>query len=506
MRDVDRRAIEAGLPGLLLMEAAAIGVLERLRVDFPDELSRSTVVLCGKGNNGGDGVALARHLRRLGLPVEAWLVDEPDQLSGDAATQVPAALASGVRIRILSSAETWADATVELAQAGLVVDALLGTGVRGGARGIVADAIRALARRRGPVAAIDLPSGLDADAARAEGVVVRATRTYTLCRPKRGLLERANEPWVGTWSVVPIGVADSFVEAAGSAVEWLDESAVAPLIPERPVDAHKGRFGHVLVLAGSVGKAGAAVLAARGALRGGAGLVTVGTPEAVRAEIAVAQPEAMTAALPEGEAATEAWLGEAESRAAVVIGPGLGRQPSTLDAVVRFQRGHRGVAVFDADALFAFPGCSGLMAAAPRVLTPHPGEAARLLGRSIDEVQANRDAAALEIASRTRAVTVLKGDRTVVACPSGRLAINSTGNPGMATGGTGDVLAGLIGAFLAGGVAPWDAARLAVYTHGAAGDLAAAELGGAGILAGDVANALPRALLALHCCERDAAW
>ncbi len=510
MRNVDRRAIETlGIPSLGLMEAAGRGVAERLLEHYPDLERRGVVVLCGKGNNGGDGLVAARHLHERGLRPAVLLLARAGQLSGDAAVNLDAARQAGVAVQEVPDASAWGEARARWSGNPVIVDAILGTGVRGGARGLARTVIEHLAGRDATVVAVDLPSGLDADSGKVEGGVLRAERTYTLCRPKLALVSGPAVDRAGIVTVVPIGIPDEAVRAERPRVEWTEPGDLAGLLRPRGADTHKGSYGHLLAVAGSRGKSGAAVLLARGALRSGICLVTVATPAGAQAIVAAQQAEMMVEALPEttagalGRKSVAPALRLIDSRDALVIGPGLGTAAETRQAVMAIVRRGTVAAVVDADGLNAFAagGARAIERLAatrrPLVLTPHPGEAARLLDRGTRAVQRDRIAAARKLARATRAVVVLKGHRTVVAAPSGRVAVNSSGNPGMATGGTGDVLTGIVGSLLARGLKPWDAARLAVYAHGAAGDRAAAERGQEGLIASDLLETLPLVLASL---------
>ena len=510
MRQVDRRAIEeAGIPSQSLMESAGRGVAHALATDYRESLQRGAIVLSGKGNNGGDGFVAARHLAAAGFPVRVLAFARDEEVRGDAAAALAGARAAGVPVTTIEHDAEWGVARAAVAQAGVVVDALLGTGIRGAVRGLLARVIEDLNGASVPVVAVDVPSGVDADRAEVQGPVVRAATTYALCRPKPPLVLEPAARFAGRWRVVPIGIPDSIVASAGSTLEWIDRDAVRGLVPRRAVDSHKGDHGHLLAIAGSAGRGGAAVLLARAALRTGAGLVTVATPRGERPVVAAQQAEVMTEPLPEtrrgaiGRAASRVALRLVADRGALAIGPGLGASAETRAAVLEILRRARRPTVVDADALNAVArsgsnGLERLRGAADRlVLTPHPGEAARLLGRSSGEIQQDRLAAAREIARRSQAITVLKGHRTIIASPDGHASINASGNPGLATAGTGDVLTGVVGALLARGLAPRDAARVAVFLHGDAGDRAASAIGGDGLLASDVIDRLPEALAAL---------
>jgi len=461
----------------------------------------------------------ARHLTRRSVAVSVILLARGDELRGDAAINLRAARASGLEILEVTDSAAWGTAADALKDRSTVVlDALLGTGIRGGARGLAAEAIADLnSLREGlRVVSIDLPSGLDADGNDVEGAVVAAERTYTLCRPKPALIFPPGSAHAGDWRVLPIGIPDSAVAEEGALLEWLDAGAVRSLLTERPEESHKGTYGHLLALAGSPGKSGAAVLLGRAALRSGVGLLTVATAASSQERIAVQQVEIMTEGLPEsavGEldpAGLERALELSAKVDALAIGPGLGTAPGTRSLVRGLIERRRVPAVLDADGLNAFTGGSGeatlIAGGQPLVLTPHPGEAARLLGLSTSDVQADRIAAARTLAERTGATVLLKGFRSLIAEPDGRVAVNSSGNPGMATAGTGDVLTGAIGAFLAAGISGPDAARLAAYVHGVAGDLAAAARGPEGLVASDVVHRLPDAIRALSAEEDGNAW
>jgi NAD(P)H-hydrate epimerase len=415
-----------------------------------------------------------------------------------------AARQAGLEVREIPDVAAWERARELLARQAIALDALLGTGVRGGAHGVTARAIDDLNASGLRVASIDLPSGANGDSGDLSGSAVVAEHTYTLCRPKRCLVLEPAASSAGRWRVIPIGIPEEAVSAVGSRWEWIDGHAASRLLPRRVPDAHKGHFGHLLAVAGSSQKSGAAVLLARGALRCGVGLITVATPASAQERIAVQQAEVMTEALAQtssgrlSRAAREQARELSQARDALAIGPGLGTGADVDGLVSHLLDGNPVPAVVDADGLNALvPGGPSPKPATSPVLTPHPGEAARLLDSSPADIQRDRPTAARELARRHGAVAVLKGHRTVIAGADGRLAFNASGNPGMATAGTGDVLTGAIGAFLARGLEGWSAARLAVYAHGSAGDRAAARLGQDGMIAGDLIAELPAVLGAL---------
>jgi ADP-dependent NAD(P)H-hydrate dehydratase / NAD(P)H-hydrate epimerase len=506
MREADRRTIEGGVPGAVLMENAGAAVAGAVRATYPD--AAPVAVLCGKGNNGGDGFVVARHLRGRAA---AWLLGRRSEVHGDALHHLEALERAGVAVHEVAEEAAWEEVRAAVFDAGLIVDALLGTGLQERPRGLAARVISDLAdwrrQSRRPVVAVDIPSGLSSDLGDAEGPSVEASLTVTFAAPKYGHVLPPACDRVGRLVVADIGIPADVVAATGPSLFLIEESDARAAWPPRAPDAHKGTYGHVLVVAGSVGKTGAAVLASTAVMRAGAGLATVATPESALPLVAAGRAEVMTEPLPEeggglDGGSVERALALARERQSIVLGPGLG-QGRAVRAFVRSFVAQRPALplVIDADGLNALAptrdGAGALEAlrhAAPTVLTPHPGEMGRLLGWSTRDVQARRLEAARTLARATGAVVVLKGHRTLVARPDGQTAVNPTGNPGMATGGTGDVLSGILGTVLARGLDPWKAACAAVFVHGLAGDMAAARLGQESMLAGDLVDALAEVL------------
>ncbi len=509
MRRADRRTIEqVGLPGAVLMENAGAAVAGAIGERYPG--CRRVVVLCGRGNNGGDGVVVAR---RLGARAQAVLLGARDGVQGDARLHLSVLERSGGRLAEVADESAWSQALPLVEQADLLVDAVLGTGLRAEPAGLPALAIAALRARFAagvPGVAVALPSGLPSDSGVCDWPSVRATLTVTFAAPKRCHVLPPACDELGELRVADIGITAQAMAASQPSLFLLEDDDAAGAFPLRQPGAHKGEFGHVLIVAGSVGKTGAAVLAAGGALRSGAGLVTIATPEPCLPLVAPARPEAMTeplAATSTGglaQGALDRLLALAGERDAAVMGPGLGQDPGTRALVQAFVRDCPVPLVLDADALNALAATAGqpaelasLRREAPTILTPHPGEMARLVGRTTREVQAARPETAVALARETGALVVLKGERTLVAEPAGRSAVSATGNPGMATGGTGDVLAGVAGALLARQGALLSAIA-AVVVHGRAGDLAAGHRGQEGMTAGDLVEALPEAIESLR--------
>lgn len=502
MRAADRATISGGVPSLELMERAAEALVVELRCRFPGW--KRVVVVCGPGNNGGDGLAAARLLAGRGVATAIFTLADPSFYRGDPATNAARAHAYGLDLVALSARGGRAALARSLAESDGAVDALFGTGLSRGLTGGAARAVGALNGSGRLIVAADVPSGLSADSSVPVGPCVRAALTVAFAAPKLCHVFFPAREFCGEVVVRDIGISRETLGRAGSGLAQVEPEDVRRLLSPRRLDAHKGDFGRVAVIAGSRGKAGAAILCARAALRAGAGLVTVFCPKSLEDVVVGALPEAMTRGLEEKSGGLSAKAGRVVVEAledfdAAVAGPGLGMAPGTVEAVEEIARRARVPLVCDADFLNVFAGRPGLLARRlrPTILTPHPGEAARLLGVTARTVQGDRARAASALAQSARSVVVLKGAGTLTATRDGRLAVNPTGTPLLGTAGSGDVLAGAIGALLAGGMPAREAAIAAVYLHGAAGELLAARLGDAGLLAAELADALPRARKAL---------
>ncbi len=505
MRELDRRTIEeCGTPGEVLMERAGAGVVAAvLRV--AELTGRTGCVRCvaGRGNNGGDAFVVARRLSEMGWPVELVLAADRDALKGDARIHFERMIEAGVQPVSLAHAgglPPEADATG--ADRELVVEGILGTGISGAPRGEAEEAI-VLVNRLGtqrPVMAIDVPSGLNSDTGEAAGAVVQADLTVTMGLPKSGLVAAGAADWVGNIEVVDIGIPSDYAHGIHADAELITAADLRSLFPRRSRVSHKGTYGRVLLVGGSREFSGAIAMAARSAVRSGVGLVYVLTPGEAAAAVASLVPEAMVHAASDrvdGSLAAEAltnWNHELDDFDAILVGPGLTRNLDA-QALCRSVIATASVPlVLDADALPDAAHVDVLCRAdAPLVLTPHPGEMARLMGCDVRAVQVDRLKVGRDAAARTGATVVLKGHGTVVAEPNGAVFVNSTGNPGMATGGMGDVLAGLTVGLLAQGLAPCDAARAAVYLQGRAADTAAWQGAQRSLTASDVIEALPLA-------------
>ncbi|MBF0175538.1 MAG: NAD(P)H-hydrate dehydratase [Magnetococcales bacterium] len=504
MAAVDRRTIEElGLPGIVLMENAGAGVVETLRQHVPDLLQRRVVVVAGLGNNGGDGFVVARRLLQSGVAVQVFLLGEGDRLRGDALTNHRVYQGLQGACRQVTSSDDLPGLRHALSHAGVVVDALFGTGLQREITGLFAEVVTAINQSGKLVLAVDLPSGVAADDGRVLGVAVRAHWTVTFAAEKIGHRTHPGAALCGVITVVPIGIPERYLAHPGHRVARNRMTDL--VIPARAPDGHKGRFGHVLILAGSRGKTGAAVLATRGALRTGPGLVTLAMPETALSLVAPALVEAMTLPLPVAATTHEDLVGDVVPSVvtgagvqpdAMAMGPGLGRSPGVLAALCALCRRFDVPTVLDADALNVLASDPGMIAAlvqgrqTPLVLTPHPGEMARLVHSDTATVQRDRLGMATRCATDWGVWIVLKGAGTVIAAPSGDAWVNDTGNPGMAAGGSGDLLTGIIVGLLAQGWPVASAVRGGVWLHGAAGD-AAAVVCGAGAVGMVASDLLP---------------
>lgn len=505
MQEMDRRTIEEfGIPGRVLMENAGRGATDFFRKTFPEASGSTVAVLAGRGNNGGDGFVMARYLARHGMRVKVYLLSEAGRVGGDAAANL--ALLGPLKIPVVEVPDEAAFAAQKtaMAHAHVWIDALLGTGLNADVHGFYRNAIDFLNASEKPVFSVDIPSGLHADTGRPCGIAVRARATATFAFAKIGhyLLPGADQ--TGTLQVVDIGIPAHIAEAVAPAHGLLTEDRVRRRLPRRPVDAHKGATGHLLVAAGAAGKTGAAAMTAMAALRAGAGLVTLGVPAGLNPILEAQVLEAMTEPLPEEngvltDTCAERILALLAGKRCLALGPGIGTADGTRRLVDRLVRSAGVAMVIDADGLNCLAKNTGALAAAqaPVILTPHPGEMARLSGRPTAEIQMDRVGTARAFARRHGVHLVLKGARTVVAHPDGAVRINPTGNAGMAVGGMGDVLTGLIAGFAAQGLSPQAAIEAGVYLHGAAADGLARAVGPIGYLASEVMDAIPAQMASL---------
>ncbi|MBV8520467.1 MAG: NAD(P)H-hydrate dehydratase [Acidobacteria bacterium] len=488
MRNIDRRATERfGVPSIVLMENAAIAVVDAL---FEHYASAERVALvCGTGANGGDGFAVARHLENRGVVPVVVIVGDRTRIAGDARTNLDICERLGIPIFAIADEADIETELAHVADCDVLVDALFGTGLNRPPAGVHAGVIRALAELRIPVLAIDLPSGLDASSPAPFEPCVQAEVTVTFAAPKLCHVFEPAALYCGEVIVADIAIPNIAVDEENVALALITPRDLQPLVEPRLAATHKGTYGHAGIIAGSPGRSGAAVLAARGAIRIGAGLVTVMTDAQTATLVNAGSIESMTDA--RGDLA--AFL---ERKDAILIGPGLADDETSYADIRATVAAIELPLVIDASALNAFALRANELnpRGLPRVLTPHPGELARLTGGDTATINANRIASARAAARATNCVVVLKGHQTLVAEPDGQVHANPTGNPGMASGGMGDVLGGVIAALLARGADPVDAACAGVYLHGLAGDLAKEEIGDTGLAALDVADRIPKAI------------
>jgi hydroxyethylthiazole kinase-like uncharacterized protein yjeF len=498
MREIDLLTSERfGVPALTLMENAGTAVANFVLSQYSD--ARRVAVICGKGNNGGDGFVVVRKLHEASRVLQVLLLADPAELRGDAAEMCKKMPLAPVVVKSHDDLEA---ATARLSEVEVLVDAILGTGFRPPVSELYAETIAALNASGLPVVAVDIPSGADADAMGEQtGTVARADAivTFTAARPSHVFGALTD----GSTVIAPIGSPE---EAIGSSLHLnlIIPHEIAPLIAPRPRDANKGTYGHVLVIGGSLGKAGAAAMAGMSALRTGAGLSTVATPKSVLPTVASFHPEVMTEPLEETEVGTISMRALEYSRVdslvkgknVLAIGPGISRHAETSEFVRTVVQNHQIPIVLDADGLNAFEGVTAKLDGKGHVLviTPHPGEMARLTGLSIPEIQKDRIGIARTFAREHNLIVVLKGHRTVIARPDGETWVNTTGNPGMATGGTGDVLTGMVAGMIAqNSHRVFEATASAVYLHGLAGDVVCETMGEQSLVATDLIKALPEA-------------
>lgn len=499
MQEIDKRAIEElGISGLRLMENAGCCCVDEIISQFG--INGCAVVFAGKGNNGGDGYVIARLLSQRGWDIKLYVMAGRDEICGDAA----------INLEVLPQ-DTISFCTQEgqlstlysenIFQADVIIDALLGTGLRSDISGVYMEAINLINSAGRPVVSVDIPSGIHGTTGRILGNAVRASTTITFAFAKLGHVLYPGAEYTGRLIVADIGIPPQLMESA-SGYDFLNEEIIRPMLHRRDRQAHKGQFGHCLIIAGSAGKTGAAALCANSAVRAGSGLVTLAVAESLHQVIEIKTTEVMTVALPDSNSgyltsnAFQAIEKQLTGKNAVALGPGLGRRPGTTSLVHNIVESVSLPLVIDADGLNALAEDIVVLRRKKSdtvILTPHPGEMARLLGTSIPDVEAIRISVAQEFARSFGIYLVLKGARTIIASPAGTAAINGSGNPGMATGGMGDVLTGILVSLLGQGYCGWDACRLGVFIHGYAADLVAAEKGEIGICAGDVQEMLPYA-------------
>ncbi|WP_321413994.1 NAD(P)H-hydrate dehydratase [uncultured Desulfobacter sp.] len=509
MQQMDKNTIETfGIPGRVLMENAGRGALEMLS-DYFDLEGGRVAVMAGRGNNGGDGFVIGRYLMEIGVSVSFFLLSSRDRVQGDAKANMDLvlnlmpehSLSQFIEIPDKASLD---EATEILEDHDLFVDAIFGTGLNSDVRGIYRDVIELINDSGKSVFSVDIPSGINADTGAVCGVAIQADATATFAFAKAGHILYPGNFHTGDLEVIDIGIPGHIVKAQSPNIFLPEPHDISGLIPARDFNAHKGSFGHLLVLAGSPGKTGAAALCANAAMRTGAGLVTLGVPEKLMPVMEPMVIEPMTTALaqtPSGgldAAALDDIITLLADKAALALGPGIGTDSGTRELIKSILAISSVPMVIDADGLNCIAKELDILntVKAPVILTPHPGEMARLTGKTTEDIQHNRMATAREFAEKHKVILVLKGAHTLVACPDGTVSICPTGNPGMACGGMGDVLTGIIAAFLAQNLPPESAALAGVYAHGLCGDLLAEDQT-FGFSASDMVASIPQALKTL---------
>ncbi len=505
MRAADQAAMnDFGISGLILMENAGLAVVRQAEKMLGDLTGKTIAIFCGGGNNGGDGLVTARHLFNRGCDVRLFYLSDPDIFRGDALTNYTILQKMGIGGCWLTEGSRLDAAKTALYSVDLIIDAIFGTGLRDNVSDVPQAVIHLINESKAPTIACDIPSGLSSFSGKAMGTAVKADATVTFGLCKLGLILPEAKEYVGELVVADISLPTQIEEELPSRRELIDETYCRRWLKSRDIQGHKGDYGQVTIIAGSKGMPGAAILAASGAARMGAGKVCAVLPSACRSAFTARLPEALVMDVADddqGEINVDCRQQIASAPSdAYVLGPGLGRSDGALHMIRELLPLLQKPTVLDADALFAVCGHLRLLknAKAPLVITPHPGEMAKLLGVSVADVQANRISVAAGFARQTNVVVVLKGAGTIVATPEGRIAINANGNPGMGTGGSGDVLSGMIATLLAQGLPPAAAAACAVWLHGKAGDIAAERSSQPSLLAGDLLNHIGLAYQALQ--------
>jgi hydroxyethylthiazole kinase-like uncharacterized protein yjeF len=509
MRELDRKAIEEkGIPGIVLMENAGAGAAKVIGRDFAKSLSQETVVFAGSGNNGGDGFVIARHLINQGFSVNVYLLTDKEKVKGDARVNLDILTNMGVGVFPVTNREKVKYGWDRVERSGVIIDAILGTGLQSEVKGLFKEVIELINRSGKPVVAVDIPSGLDADRGRPLGTAIKAYLTLTFGLPKLGQVISPGVDYVGKLEVIDISIPRDLIDKEEINDNLLEAKDFMSFFRQRDSSSHKGDYGHLLVLAGSPGKTGAAAMTSLAAMRIGTGLVTLGVPESLNPVMETKLTEVMTEPLPEankGRFSLKALPKVKEllrGKSAMALGPGISADKAVREFVEEVILASEIPLVIDADGINCLADRVELLKRikAPLVLSPHPGEMARLVEGSVKEIQEDRVGISREFAKKFEVCLVLKGARTVVAEPSGAIYINPTGNPGMASGGTGDVLTGMIGGLLAQGYDPVAAAKAGVFFHGLAGDEVSRDKGSSGMIASDLIEALPRILKQFEQC------
>jgi NAD(P)H-hydrate epimerase len=507
MKEIDRVAIEEmGILGPTLMENAGLKIFKNIQKRFSDLNKEKIVIVAGKGNNGGDGFVVARHFFNHGTDPEVLLLASKNEVKGDAAVNLKIADEIGIKIHEVCSSKDLNLQKGKIFKATLLIDAIFGTGLTKPAEGLYVKVIELINKSKAYRIAVDIPSGLSSDTFQIIGPCVKADLTVTLAAPKISHVFLPAEEYVGELEVADISIPSFLFDKDDLKLEFVEEKTVVPYFKKRQRDAHKGTYGHLFILSGSLGKTGAAVMAGKAALKMGAGLVTVGTPESCLPIVARSMDELMTEPLPEtpektlSSEALDKVLSLLDGKDALLIGPGISTHPSTAEFVLSLIPKIKIPVVIDADALNILASKPEIIKSLrkPAVLTPHPGEFARLLNLSTKEVVEKKLELVPQFAAEYGVYLVLKSYRTLTAAPDGKMYINSTGNPGMATAGSGDVLSGMMASMIIQEKNLLEAVLASVYIHGLSGDLGVEKLGEKPLVAGDIIRYLPKSIKLLN--------
>ncbi|OGL50605.1 MAG: hypothetical protein A3H37_02035 [Candidatus Schekmanbacteria bacterium RIFCSPLOWO2_02_FULL_38_14] len=504
MREIDRKAIEGwGIPGVILMENAGLSVLSCIEEYFGDLRGLRVTIVAGKGNNGGDGCVVARHIKNSGGEPLIVLLAERKNIKGDARINLKTAIKGGIDVIEVSGKERFSLKVKRIIEdSDIIVDAIFGTGLSEGVKGFYGDVIEYINGLEIPVVSIDLPSGISSDTGEIIGPSIAADLTVALCLPKISLVSYPAARFAGVVEIGDIGIPVKIIDESRIKTFLIEEEEIAGLLKPRRENAHKGDFGHVLVIAGSTGKTGAATMTSEAALKSGAGLATLAIPESLNPIVEMKLTEVMSLPVPEtsektfSKKAEKIMLEFSRGKTVAVIGPGISTNTETCEVVRSLIKKLDVPVVLDADGINALQGDAKILKSAKKdvVITPHPGEMGRLCGLSAKEVQKNRIEVARDFARANRVYVVLKGKNTVVSGPDGTVFVNLTGNPGMASGGAGDVLTGMIAGFISQGFSPIDAAKAGVYLHGLSGDIMAEKRGEMSLTAMDILKGIPAAI------------
>ncbi len=500
MQQMDRQTIESfGIPGRVLMENAGLGATRVLLDQFDDIINKKVGVIAGRGNNGGDGFVIARYLAQKDIEVTVYLLAESAGVKGDAAANLELLSPINIPVIEIPDQQSFLTHKTSLLHQEIWVDAILGTGLKSDVKGYFKQIIDFINSLNRPVFSVDIPSGLNSDTGQPCGTCIRAQATATFAFAKTGHFLFPGSDYTGNLEIIDIGIPDYIAKEVSPKQSLITPEIIRTVFKPRPMDAHKGNTGHVLVVSGSPGKTGAAAMTAMSAMRAGAGLVTLAIPESLNPILEAQVIEVMTSPLPEtktgilGESSFDKIMNQLSGKKCLAIGPGLGEAAETKKLVHRIIRESNVPVVVDADGINNMAGSVDILkkTKAPVILTPHPGEMARLLDSTAGSVQKDRINCASEFAEKFNVHVVLKGVKTVIAHPDGNSFINPTGNPGMASGGMGDVLTGIIAGFVTQGYSPESATHAGVYLHGAAADTLAEKNGPFGYLATEVMKEIP---------------